>query len=157
MFDIDTLTMSMNYQPVFTGNQTNSNAGPKSSENEVADGAGKKGTEVPRKENREEKEHKGMSLKNTGIFSGAYDDELEGAVADFNNLELTTVVSLIPTTRIYKDHPKEQIIGDTFLAPQTRIMTKTSQEHAMELDGDHIRLFLPCKPCQGNVDLQNQE
>ncbi|GJV68994.1 ribonuclease H-like domain-containing protein [Tanacetum coccineum] len=26
MFDIDTLTMSMNYQPVFTGNQTNGNA-----------------------------------------------------------------------------------------------------------------------------------
>nr|GEW29928.1 ribonuclease H-like domain-containing protein [Tanacetum cinerariifolium] len=32
-------------------NQTNSNAGPKSSEDEVADDAGKKGTEVPRKEN----------------------------------------------------------------------------------------------------------
>nr|GEX66793.1 ribonuclease H-like domain-containing protein [Tanacetum cinerariifolium] len=49
---------------------------------------------------------------NTRIFSGAYDDEVEGAVVDFNNLELTTVVSPIPTTRIHKDHPKEQIIGD---------------------------------------------
>ncbi|GKF66626.1 hypothetical protein Tco_0193143, partial [Tanacetum coccineum] len=29
MFDIDTLTMSMNYQPVFAGNQTNGNAGTK--------------------------------------------------------------------------------------------------------------------------------
>ncbi|GKF04140.1 hypothetical protein Tco_0034808 [Tanacetum coccineum] len=29
MFDIDTLTMSMNYQPVFAGNQTNDNAGTK--------------------------------------------------------------------------------------------------------------------------------
>ncbi|GJR74925.1 ribonuclease H-like domain-containing protein [Tanacetum coccineum] len=29
MFDIDTLTMSMNYQPVFVGNQTNGNAGTK--------------------------------------------------------------------------------------------------------------------------------
>nr|GEV35188.1 ribonuclease H-like domain-containing protein [Tanacetum cinerariifolium] len=38
MFDIDTLTMSMNYQPVFAGNQTN---GPKSSEDEVVDDAGK--------------------------------------------------------------------------------------------------------------------
>nr|GEV68142.1 putative ribonuclease H-like domain-containing protein [Tanacetum cinerariifolium] len=28
---------------------------------------------------------------NTGIFSGAYDNEVEGAEADFNNLELTTV------------------------------------------------------------------
>nr|GEY01351.1 hypothetical protein [Tanacetum cinerariifolium] len=30
MFDIDTLTMYMNYQPVFAGNQTNGNAGTKS-------------------------------------------------------------------------------------------------------------------------------
>ncbi|GJZ56868.1 ribonuclease H-like domain-containing protein, partial [Tanacetum coccineum] len=56
-------------------------------------------------------------LQDTRIFSGAYDDEVEGAVADFNNLELTTVVSPIPTTRIHKDHPKEQIIGDLLSAP----------------------------------------
>nr|GEX17576.1 ribonuclease H-like domain-containing protein [Tanacetum cinerariifolium] len=33
IFDIDTLTMSMNYQPVFTRNQTNSNAGTKANIN----------------------------------------------------------------------------------------------------------------------------
>nr|GEZ65173.1 ribonuclease H-like domain-containing protein [Tanacetum cinerariifolium] len=46
----------------------------------------------------------------TGIFNGTYDDVVEGAEADFNNLELTTVFSPILTTRIHKDHPKEQII-----------------------------------------------
>nr|GFB55461.1 hypothetical protein [Tanacetum cinerariifolium] len=51
MFDIDTLTMSMNYQPVFEGNQTNGNAGPKSSKDEVANDAGMKSTKVPRKKN----------------------------------------------------------------------------------------------------------
>nr|GEY07037.1 retrotransposon protein, putative, unclassified [Tanacetum cinerariifolium] len=51
--------------------------------------------------------------------------------ADFNNLELTTVVSPIPTTRIHKDYPKEQIIWDPLSALQTRRMIKTSQEHAM--------------------------
>ncbi|GKF80590.1 hypothetical protein Tco_0239192, partial [Tanacetum coccineum] len=70
-------------------------------------------------------------LQVTRIFSGAYDDEVEGTVADFNNLELTTVVSPIPTTRIHKDHPKEQIIEDPLSAIQTRRMTKTSQEHVM--------------------------
>nr|GEY45450.1 putative reverse transcriptase domain-containing protein [Tanacetum cinerariifolium] len=45
-------------------------------------------------------------LQDTRIFSGAYDDEVEGKVADFNNLELNTVVSPIPITRIHKDHPK---------------------------------------------------
>ncbi|GKC50522.1 putative ribonuclease H-like domain-containing protein [Tanacetum coccineum] len=69
----------------------------------------------------------------TGIFSGAYDDKVEGAVSGFNNLKLTTVVSPIPTTRIHMDHPKEQIIEDPLSALQTRIMTKTSQEHAMKV------------------------
>nr|GEY10679.1 hypothetical protein [Tanacetum cinerariifolium] len=72
-------------------------------------------------------------LQDTRIFSGAYDDEFEDVVADFNNLELTTVVSPIPTTMINKDHPKEQIIRDPLLAPKTRRMTKISQEHAMIL------------------------
>nr|GEW11557.1 putative ribonuclease H-like domain-containing protein [Tanacetum cinerariifolium] len=40
MFDIDILTMSMNYQPVFAGNQTNGNAGTKA--NIDAGQAGKK-------------------------------------------------------------------------------------------------------------------
>nr|GEV87387.1 hypothetical protein [Tanacetum cinerariifolium] len=64
--------------------------------------------------------------QDTRIFSGAYDDEVEGVVANFNNLELTTVVSPIPTTRIHKDHLKEQIIGDPLSAPQPRRMTKIS-------------------------------
>ncbi|GJW75228.1 putative ribonuclease H-like domain-containing protein [Tanacetum coccineum] len=73
-------------------------------------------------------------LLNTGIFSGAYDDEDVGAEADLNNLETTMNVSPIPTTRIYKNHPKEQIIRDLLLAPQTRRMTKSAQEHAMFLN-----------------------
>ncbi|GKD60231.1 putative ribonuclease H-like domain-containing protein [Tanacetum coccineum] len=73
--------------------------------------------------------------KDTRIFSGAYDDEVEGAKADFNNLESTTIVSHVPITRIHKDHPKEQITGDPLTAPQTRRMIKTSQEHAMHAIG----------------------
>ncbi|GJT81308.1 putative ribonuclease H-like domain-containing protein [Tanacetum coccineum] len=42
-----------------------------------------------------------------GIIRGAYDDEDVGAEADLNNLETTMNVSPIPTTRIYKDHPKD--------------------------------------------------
>ncbi|GKB63871.1 putative ribonuclease H-like domain-containing protein [Tanacetum coccineum] len=40
-------------------------------------------------------------------------------------------VSPIPITRIDKDHPKDQIIGDLNSAIQTRRMTKISDEHAM--------------------------
>ncbi|GJY11101.1 ribonuclease H-like domain-containing protein [Tanacetum coccineum] len=256
MFNIDTLTMSMNYQPVFAGNQTNCNAGikanidagqarkktisgpqyvllpfltsdsqgPKSSNEEVADDAGKQNeahdlakegkatntdstnkvntvsssvnvvsssftTVDPGRERAQRNEFEsvfgqdkntngnstyriftpvnatGSSYENlggsipvnaatflnddfptdplmpgledtvdlqvTGIFSSAYDDDDVGAEADLNNLETTMSVSPIPTTRIHKDHPKEQIIGDINLATQTKRMIKMSEEHAM--------------------------
>ncbi|GJS18049.1 putative ribonuclease H-like domain-containing protein [Tanacetum coccineum] len=197
LFDIDLLTNSMNYEPVTAGNQTNGNAGikdnvdavptqqyillpllsdsPQSSEDAVADDAGKKTTEEPANEgerNGQEKEGgasnkegdqnvqdlraeldkllvqqkegyanstnrvstvspsvsaAGQSfinaddlptdplmpdledttdLLNTGIFSGAYDDEDVGAEADLNNLETTMNVSPIPTTRMHSNTNK---------------------------------------------------
>ncbi|GKA59461.1 ribonuclease H-like domain-containing protein, partial [Tanacetum coccineum] len=224
MFDIDTLTMSMNYQPVFAGNQTNGNA-----EDEVTDDAGKKnGVKDPAKEGdinglgeaintnstnrlnivsspvnavsssfttvdpgraRDQRyefesvfgqdkdanstyrmftpvsaakssyENLGGStpvnaatpsntdyptdhlmpdledtayLQDTGIFGNAYDDEDVGAEADLNNLETTMCVSPIPTTRIHKDHLKEQIIGDINSATQTRRMIKIWVEAMQE-------------------------
>ncbi|GJR93392.1 hypothetical protein Tco_0265566 [Tanacetum coccineum] len=63
-------------------------------------------------------------LEDTGIFSGAYDDEDVGVEADLNNLETTINVSPIPTNRIHKDHSKDQIIGDINSATQTRRMIK---------------------------------
>ncbi|GKF45051.1 hypothetical protein Tco_0131603, partial [Tanacetum coccineum] len=39
------------------------------------------------------------------------DDEDVGAEADMNNLDAFMPISPIPTTRIHKDHPIEQIIG----------------------------------------------
>ncbi|GJZ25942.1 putative ribonuclease H-like domain-containing protein [Tanacetum coccineum] len=57
------------------------------------------------------------------------DDEDVGAEVDMNNLDAFMLVSPIPTTRIHKDHPVEQIIGDLNSAPQTRRMTKNLKEH----------------------------
>ncbi|GJZ92196.1 ribonuclease H-like domain-containing protein [Tanacetum coccineum] len=57
------------------------------------------------------------------------DDEGVGAKADMNNLDTFMPISPIPTTRIHKDHPFEQIIGDLHSAPQTRRMTKSVTEH----------------------------
>ncbi|GJT38858.1 putative ribonuclease H-like domain-containing protein [Tanacetum coccineum] len=72
-----------------------------------------------------------VDLQDTGIFGNAYDNEDVGVEADLNNLETTMSVSPIPTTRIHKDHPKEQIIGDINSATQTRRMIKMSEEHAI--------------------------
>nr|GEV42500.1 hypothetical protein [Tanacetum cinerariifolium] len=54
-----------------------------------------------------------------------FDDEDDiGAEADFNNLETSITVSHILTTRVHKDHPATQIIGDLSSATQTRSMAR---------------------------------
>nr|GFD24944.1 hypothetical protein [Tanacetum cinerariifolium] len=52
-----------------------------------------------------------LDLEDAGIFDDAYDGRDEGAEADYNNLETVNSVSPIPSTRIYKDRPKEHIVG----------------------------------------------
>ncbi|GJY63865.1 hypothetical protein Tco_0465325 [Tanacetum coccineum] len=206
LFDIDSLTKSMNYEPVTAENQTNGDAGietnvnagqaglekasdheyillplmpsnsPLSSSTQSSDD--KDTDEVPSKGDDDVNKVSGIddqertdsstqdantagpsinsananintsslnintaspipndpsmpSLEETGIFDGTYDDEDVGAEADLNNLETTMNVSPIPTTRIHKDHLKDQITRDLNLATQTRRMINFSEENAM--------------------------
>nr|GEW27854.1 hypothetical protein [Tanacetum cinerariifolium] len=52
------------------------------------------------------------ALEDVSAFDISSDDEDNGAVADMNNLDTTIQVSPILTTRIHKDHPLDQVIGD---------------------------------------------
>ncbi|GJT53506.1 putative ribonuclease H-like domain-containing protein [Tanacetum coccineum] len=61
------------------------------------------------------------------VFSD--DDEEVDVEADMTNLNLHILVTPTPTTRIHKDHPLEQMIGDIHPAPQTRRMTKSVTDH----------------------------
>ncbi|GJV69786.1 putative ribonuclease H-like domain-containing protein [Tanacetum coccineum] len=72
-------------------------------------------------------------------------DEDVGAEADINNLDAFMPVSPIPTTRIHKDHPVDQIIGDLNSTPQTRRMTKNLKEHGytQEEGIDYDEVFAP--------------
>nr|GEY21486.1 putative ribonuclease H-like domain-containing protein [Tanacetum cinerariifolium] len=56
------------------------------------------------------------------------DENNVGAEVDFNNLEPSITVSLIPTTRIHKDHHVSQIIGDLSSTTQTRSMIKVVKD-----------------------------
>nr|GFD35677.1 hypothetical protein [Tanacetum cinerariifolium] len=47
-----------------------------------------------------------------------------GAEADINNMESIIPVSPIPKTKIHKDHPTSQIIGDLSSTTQTRSMAR---------------------------------
>ncbi|GJY39578.1 putative ribonuclease H-like domain-containing protein [Tanacetum coccineum] len=59
------------------------------------------------------------------------DDEDVGSKVDMNNLDAFMPGSPIPTTRMHKDHPVDQIIGDLNSTPQTRRMTKNLKEHGL--------------------------
>nr|GEW61658.1 putative ribonuclease H-like domain-containing protein [Tanacetum cinerariifolium] len=164
LFDIDTLTKTMNYQLVTAGNLSNPSAGVQ----ETFD-AEKAGEEIKKPEfegrkhesevyvsstsSAQSKTHDdktkrevnaadspvlvvGQILTNsTNTFSAAgpsnadvkleditySNDEYDvGTEADFNNLETSITVSLIPTSRVHKDHPMTQIISDLSSATQTR-------------------------------------
>ncbi|GJZ58495.1 putative ribonuclease H-like domain-containing protein, partial [Tanacetum coccineum] len=174
LFDIDSLTKSINYELVTAGNQTNSDAGIKTNVNVGSDDKdtdevpGKGDDDVNKVSRIDDQERTNSStqdvntagpsintananintgslnintaspipndlsmpyLEETGIFDGTYDDEDVGAEADLNNLDTTMNVSPILTTRIHKDHPKDQIIGDLNLATQIRRMINFSEEN----------------------------
>ncbi|GKA42563.1 retrovirus-related pol polyprotein from transposon TNT 1-94, partial [Tanacetum coccineum] len=130
LFDIDALTKSMNYEPVVAGNQSmycslkdSPDAGFKPSGEE----------EMKDVEHLENEDIYGCiddpNIPNLEEIVYSKDDEGVGVEPDMNNLDTFMPVSPIPTTRIHKDHPLEQIIGDIHLAPQTRRMTKSVTEH----------------------------
>ncbi|GJW79848.1 retrovirus-related pol polyprotein from transposon TNT 1-94 [Tanacetum coccineum] len=87
--------------------------------NEVNTVCGKISIELPDDPNMPE-------LEDYSLFK---DDEDVGAEADMNNFDTTIQVSPIPTIRIHKDHPLDQVIGDLQSAPQTRRMSKNLEAH----------------------------
>ncbi|GJZ58729.1 ribonuclease H-like domain-containing protein [Tanacetum coccineum] len=92
------------------------------STNEVKDVGGKTSIELPDDPNM-------PALEDYNIFDLSSDDQDDGAEADMNNLDTTIQVSPNPTTRIHKDHPLDQVIGDLQSATQTRRMSKNLEEH----------------------------
>ncbi|GJY98377.1 putative ribonuclease H-like domain-containing protein, partial [Tanacetum coccineum] len=75
------------------------------------------------------------ALEDYNIFDFSIDDEDDGAVADMNNLDTTIQVSPNPTTRIHKDHPLDQVIGDLQSATQTRKMLKNLEVYVCQPPG----------------------
>nr|GFA89124.1 retrovirus-related Pol polyprotein from transposon TNT 1-94 [Tanacetum cinerariifolium] len=196
LFNIDTLTKTMNYQPITAGNQSNPSVEPecdeKKTESEVnvspsSSAQSKKHDDKTKREakgkspaefltgyrnlsaefkhfsdnsiNEDSPTHGKLSSNSTNTFSAAgpsndvaspthgksscidisqllddpnmpeleditYSDDEDdvGADANFNNLETPIIVSPISTTRVHKDHPMTQIIGDT------RSMTRVAKD-----------------------------
>nr|GEZ29129.1 ribonuclease H-like domain, reverse transcriptase, RNA-dependent DNA polymerase [Tanacetum cinerariifolium] len=69
-----------------------------------------------------------FALEDVSTFDFSRDDE-DDAVADINSLDITIQVGPIPTTKIHKYHPLDQVLGDLQSATQTRKMSKNLEEH----------------------------
>nr|GEW14445.1 hypothetical protein [Tanacetum cinerariifolium] len=198
LFDIVTLTKSMNYQPVVARNQPNSSADPQNTDTDTTfevkepeskvhvslsssaktkkhddktkrEAKGKSHVELSTRVRNLSEEFKDFSsnstnevnaastpvppiepnsTNSTNIFSAAGpfnnavslnfeigdNEEDVGAEADFSHLETNITISPILTTRVHKDHPVSQIIGDLSLAPLTRSMTRMVKDQVYQMD-----------------------
>ncbi|GJV20906.1 retrovirus-related pol polyprotein from transposon TNT 1-94 [Tanacetum coccineum] len=106
-------------------NVNNTNNVNAASTNKVNAVGGKTSIELPDDPNM-------PALEDISIFDLSRDNEDVGAEADMNNLDTTIQVSPIPTIRIHKDHPLNQVIGDLQSATQTRKMLKNLEEYEFE-------------------------
>ncbi|GJT00029.1 putative ribonuclease H-like domain-containing protein [Tanacetum coccineum] len=156
LFDIDALTKTINYQPVFAGNQTNGSAGTKAYQD-----AGVQGQEDNDARDDQDKEESVNSINTLNAATSkevsaaeantdvelpddpnmppleniiySEDEEDVSVEADITNLDSTILVSPIPTTRIHKDHTLDQVIGDVHSVTQTRRMSENLDEHGLKV------------------------
>nr|GEW86211.1 copia protein [Tanacetum cinerariifolium] len=146
LFDINTLTQSMNYQPVTAGNQPhfsasiqgNFDASKVVKEAESAQqyvllplwSTSSKDPHITDADaafddtGNESEVHVSLNMPALEEIVYSNDEEDVDVEADFSNLETSITVNPIPTTRVHTDHPITQIIGDLSSAPQTRNLPK---------------------------------
>nr|GEU31757.1 putative ribonuclease H-like domain-containing protein [Tanacetum cinerariifolium] len=139
LFDIDSLTISMNYVSVVIGNQTNDtkdsaeDAGKKASEVDAGEASDNSGSpvntvgpsfvnaasQIPLNPAR-------PSTNDTRIFGNAYDDDVLEEEVDINNVASSYAIP--EATKFLKDHSQEQVIRSLETHVQTRHMSKTHEE-----------------------------
>ncbi|GJQ96469.1 ribonuclease H-like domain-containing protein [Tanacetum coccineum] len=136
LFDIDSLTQSINYVPVAAGTIINEsdvdNDEPKSAaddQKQVEDGLDnendakdKSDDDSSPKEVNAAGQHIVSTLDTTHVEFFSDEDELE---VDLRNITNSYTVPTTPNTRIHKDHPIKNVIGDVKSSIQTRRMTKS--------------------------------
>nr|GEU46838.1 ribonuclease H-like domain-containing protein [Tanacetum cinerariifolium] len=118
LFDIDTLTESMNYVPVIAAldGDNHDNDGPNTK------------SEIDNQERPNVEHINTVRLRDD--FFGADNDirSLDGVELDISNISTPYHVPTTPNTRINKDHSLDNVIGDIQSGVQTRKMIVTTDE-----------------------------
>nr|GEZ39512.1 hypothetical protein [Tanacetum cinerariifolium] len=83
-------------------------------------------------------------MPNVEDLAHSNDTDDVGAEADINNLESIISISLIPTTKIHKDHLTSQIIGDLSLTTQTRSMARAVRDQGgiLQMFNEYLHVCL---------------
>nr|GFD16083.1 hypothetical protein [Tanacetum cinerariifolium] len=115
LFDINSLSQTMNYHPILAENETNSN------NNKDAHTDGKE-------HNNDVQKSVSPDFHSSSCGDQTRKEDDVGAEADINNLESISLVSPILTTKIHKDHPSSQIIGDLSSTTQTKSMARAVRD-----------------------------
>ncbi|GJW90679.1 ribonuclease H-like domain-containing protein [Tanacetum coccineum] len=146
LFDIDSLTISINYVPIVAGYQTNGIAGTK--DNIVAGQAQKE--KEPEQDTPVSTAGPSFDIVvpstpvNTAgpsvSTANAFEEHLFERFSHFKNaftlppvLNVSSMDNTVPDTsftKFHKDHPEDQVIGSLKTPVQTRHMTKIDEEHA---------------------------
>nr|GEV08573.1 retrovirus-related Pol polyprotein from transposon TNT 1-94 [Tanacetum cinerariifolium] len=127
LFDIDSLTKSINYVPMVVAEpSSDTRLISKRVDNQV---------EIPSLDNI-------LTLTNRfedilGVTTNSIDSD--GVEADVSNMEITITASPTPTLRIHKDHPKSQIIGHVDTLIQTKNRSKEVLKNKKDERGIVIR------------------
>nr|GEV57531.1 ribonuclease H-like domain-containing protein [Tanacetum cinerariifolium] len=69
------------------------------------------------------------ALEDISTFNFSSNHEDNDKEADMNNMDTTIQVSHVPTTRIHKDHPLDQMIRDLHSTTQAKNMSKNLEGH----------------------------
>nr|GFB19398.1 hypothetical protein [Tanacetum cinerariifolium] len=134
LFDIDSLTKSMNYVPVDAGTNSTNLSGTKDAANQephdksssqVLKGSGNLNPSVS-SSNPPADQMETLTVESPIPTV----NETIGMEADVSNMETSISASPTPTLRINKDHPKSQIIGPVDTPIQTRHKSKIMEEQS---------------------------
>nr|GEU95801.1 hypothetical protein [Tanacetum cinerariifolium] len=126
----------MNYEPIVAGTQFNGFADPKSSQDDGFQPSSDNGNKVdkdPSKGNEcRDQEQDDNATTPTITFNLSSDHEDDDEEADIKNMDTTIQISPVPTTRIHKDHPLDQVIRDLHPTTKTRNMSKNLEEYGTQ-------------------------
>ncbi|GJR43507.1 hypothetical protein Tco_1311610 [Tanacetum coccineum] len=135
LFDLDSLTQSMNYVPVVAGTFSNDSAGiqgvSESSTSSQQDQANQDFNTASPEVNTGSREVSTIVPEVStatpedlmGPIPISEDTQVEDQEIELGNISPSYAVSFTPHTRVHKDHPIDHVIGDVQSSVQTRIMT----------------------------------